>query len=355
MGQRPTRRGPPFGIRGPVTAIDKIITSLRANAKPFHSIRAMSPRPQLSIVVPTHDTRELTLACLASVAAEARDTTAEIEALVVDDGSRDGTAEAVVSRHPEIRVLRHEQRRGFSAAANRGLAAAHGDVLLLLNSDTEVLQGSLATLLEAFRSDPRLTVAGASLRYPDGRPQWSGGPLPTLPWLFALASGLPAILGHLTDWRRLRPPRGTRGGPVDWVTGAALATRRGAWERHGPLDEDFDFYGQDLDYCWRVGRAGGRIEVLPRFVVVHHHGATIGQRAGTSRARQHPELLWRDLLLWGGKARGDAWQRHARAMLRWGASLRIWSRTLATPWLPPARRDAWRRETEAYRRARAVL
>lgn len=315
----------------------------------------MNASPDLSVVVPTHDTRELTLACLSSLAADGGDMAESVETIVVDDGSRDGTAGAVAQHFPRVRLLRNERPEGFSAAANRGLSAAAGKILLLLNSDTEVLRGSLPALLDAFDADPGLSVAGGSLRYPDGRPQWSGGSAPTLPWLFALASGLPAVAGRFAVWRRLRSPRGARGGPVDWVTGAALAVRREVWERHGPLDESFGFYGQDLDLCWRIRRHGGRVAVLAGFVVVHHHGATIGRVRGASRDRQHPKLLWGDLLRWARKARGTTWARWARRALRWGSGLRIALRTVALPFIPAPLRQAFRRETAAYRQARSAL
>jgi GT2 family glycosyltransferase len=311
--------------------------------------------PALSVVVPTHDTRELTLACLAALA---RQDVPGLEVVLVDDASSDGTAEAVARLHPAVRVLRLEQTAGFTRAANLGLAASRGEILLLLNSDTEVDPGGLAALLAAFAADPRLGAAGGMLRYPDGSPQWSGGPAPTLAWLFGLASGLPALLGRLPFYRRLRPLAGTgEGGPghVDWVTGAALGLRRAALASlvstvdGAPLDEAFRFYGQDLDLCLRLAAAGWRVAVVPGFRVMHHHGATIGERSGGGR--QHPELLWTDLLYWAAKHRGVPWAARAARAIRTGARLRLAGRGLAGPFLPPADRAAFASESAALRQA----
>jgi GT2 family glycosyltransferase len=238
---------------------------------------------------------------------------------------------------------------------------ARGEVLLLLNSDAEVDPGGLAALLAAFAADPRLGAAGGALRYPDGRPQWSGGPAPSLLWLFGLASGLPALLGRLPLYRRLRPPAGTEGrgpGRVDWVTGAALGLRRvalaslvtpaGSGDR-GPLDEAFGFYGQDLDLCLRLTAAGWRVAVVPAFRVLHHHGATIGRRSGSGR--QNFALLWTDLLYWAGKHRGAVWAAKAARAIRAGALLRLAGRSLAGPFLPPAGRAALAAESAALRQA----
>ncbi len=317
---------------------------------------SMAP-PSLSVVIPTHDTRELTLKCLDSLFADPWSAGAPretMEVVLVDDASRDGTAEAVRRRHPGVVVLRHETAERFTRAANAGLARARGELLLLLNSDTEVAPGGLARLADAFARDSRLGIAGALLHYPDGSPQWSGGRAPSLLWFFALATGLPALLSRLPFYRRARPLALNRPTAVDWVTGAAMAIRRQAWEMAGPLDEGFQFYAQDLDVCLRARRAGWGIEILPAFPVLHHHGATIG-RDPRARDRQHLELLWSDLLRWARKHHGEAWGNRAAAVLRLGARLRLAARLLARPFLAPARAQAWRADDGAVRQALAAI
>jgi GT2 family glycosyltransferase len=303
--------------------------------------------PSLSIVIPTHDTRELTLRCLDSLYAAPPP---GLEVILVDDASRDGTAEAARERHPGVDILRHETPARFTGAANAGLARARGEILLLLNSDTEVEPEGLARLAGIFAGEPRLGIAGALLHYPGGAPQWSGGREPTLAWFFALASGLPALLARLPFYRRARPLDPERPAAVDWVTGAAMAFRRQVWEAAGPLDEGFRFYAQDLDFCLRARRAGWRVEVRPDFRVLHHHGATIGRDPG-ARGHQQPELLWSDLLRWARKHRGEAWGARAAATLRAGARLRLAARRLARPFVSPARRAGWRQDDQALRAA----
>jgi N-acetylglucosaminyl-diphospho-decaprenol L-rhamnosyltransferase len=276
------------------------------------------PPPPLSIVIPTHDTRELTLRCLESLQASPL---SGLEVILVDDASRDGTAEAVAERYPEVVVLRNEEPARFTRSANRGLARATGDLLLLLNSDTEVEPGGLGRLVEVFAREPELGIAGALLHYPDGSPQWSGGREPSLAWFFALSSGLPARLERFPLYRRAKPLASDRPQAVDWVTGAAMAFRRAVWEAVGPLDEGFQFYAQDLDFCLRARRAGWRIEVRPEVRVLHHHGATIGRAPGAS-GHQHPALLWSDLLRWARKHHGPAWAARAEGALRAGVWLR---------------------------------
>jgi hypothetical protein len=169
---------------------------------------------------------------------------------------------------------------------------------------------------------------------------------------------------------------------VAWVTGAAMAIRRAAWEQVGSFDERFRFYGQDLDLCLRAGDAGWLVKVLPELRVIHHHGATIqaeggrrrggaggggrggaggggrGDTGGGGRGAQHAELLWTDLLRWAGKRRGaPATRRAARALLAGGA-LRLAGRRLAAPLaavlLPAAERARFSADTAAFRRAMAA-
>jgi len=307
---------------------------------------AVPSEPRLSVVVPTHDTRSLTLACLASLEAAGL---AGAEVIVVDDASRDGTAEAIRDRHPAARILRNERARGYTRSANRGLAAARGDVLLLLNSDTEVAAGALDAL-DAALARPRLGVVGAALRYPDGTPQWSGGRFPGLLWLFVLAAGVAPLLAPLPGARALRPVSAAGGGPVDWVTGAAMAFRREVWAEVGAFDEGFRLYGQDLDFCTRARQSGWEVAVAPAFWVVHHHGATIGKTAGAA-GRQSPEPLWRDLVRWARKHRGPGRARRAAWALAAGGRLRLAGRALRELFLAGEAPAAWRRDSLAYRRA----
>jgi N-acetylglucosaminyl-diphospho-decaprenol L-rhamnosyltransferase len=303
----------------------------------------------LSVVIPTHNTCDLTLACLASL--EAQDETAEI--VVVDDASEDGTAAAVRSGFPHVEVVERERRGGFTVAANQGLERAHGDLLLLLNSDTEIGESGLASLVAAFEASPELGVGGAELIYPGGEPQWRGGGAPTLLWMFVLTSGLATFLRRYPFYAERSPIKRVVG-PVAWVTGAAIALRRGVWEDVGPLDDRFRLYCQDLDLCLRAGEAGWRVEVVPGFVVEHRQGSTIDTLPGAGEGRRL-DLLSIDLVLWADKHRGRNYARWARRALRAGCLARLAARTVQRPFLAAGRRAAFDRQTECIRAAVEAL
>ena len=267
--------------------------------------------PHLSVVIPTFDTASMTLRCCRAVLASMPDSS---EVIVADDGSTDGTAELLAREAPTVKMVRLEENRGFAAAANRGVAAAQGRILLLLNSDAIVQDGALQAMLAAF-DDPRLGVAGARLLDANGKPQWSGGPTPTLPWMIGVVSGA----GHLA--RRVRPDGPRR---IDWVSGAAMAVRREVWDAAGPLSERFSFYCQDIDFCLRARSAGWDVRIVEEARVVHARGGTI---AAGNPLRYDPARLWPDLLAWGTAHYGRAWGAVARVTLVIAALTRIvWSR-----------------------------
>ncbi len=308
-------------------------------------------RPLLSVVIPTHNTRELTIEAVASVAAQAPQGT---EIIVVDDGSSDETSEQLAVRWPAVEVLRNRETLGFSVSANRGLSQAQGRILLLLNSDAALAPGSLAPLFRAFEDDPNLGIAGARLRYPDGTPQWSGGSFPTLPWLFALTSGTAVFAATIPFYRLYKKPGNHADGSVQWVTGAAMAMRRQVWDDFGPLDVGYRFYGQDLDLCRKASEAGSRIALITGFVVTHHHGATIGAGEGAAGVA-NPEFLWTDLLRFVEINDGPRAAQRTRWVMGAGARLRLAAMTFALPFGSRGTREARRARRTLYRSAAAAL
>jgi GT2 family glycosyltransferase len=300
------------------------------------------------VVVPTRDTADLTLKCLATVSRAAG--ALHYEIILVDDGGRDGTPERARATYPHVRLVRHDTPMGFSAAANSGLRLASAPILLLLNSDTEVRLDSFAALTAAFEGDPDLGIAGAQLLNSDGSPQWSGGRIPGCWWLCAEASGVVRQLAKLPGYRRVRPLARSTSRDVDWVPGAALAMRKPVWEQMGPFDESFRLYAQDLDFCQRAGDERWKIRVLSDFKVLHHQGATIAKVTHTTD-RQDALHLWTDLLRWSAKRRGGAYARRAALALSVGARARLLARWLVAPTVASHRRAGWSDQTRQIRAA----
>lgn len=295
----------------------------------------MAARPPLSIVVPTYDTASMTLECCRAAMSALPEGG---ELIVVDDASNDDTAALLGRELPSVRLVRRQTRGGFGPAVNSGAAVASGELFLLLNSDAILPPVAVRALMAAFAADSSLGVAGAQLLNPDGTTQWSGGRLPTLPWLFVLASGVAHFL-----------PRRSRGvhGSVEWVSGAAMAFRREVWEVAGPLRETFRFYAQDVDFCARAADRGWKVRIVDAARVVHRLGGSV--RAGLPGSLTHdPAIHWLDLIAWGRLRHGPFWSAIARSMMIAAVSIRVAARRVREIFLSGRAREDSRAITSAY-------
>ena len=306
----------------------------------------METKLRISVVIPTHKSRERTLRCLAALWLC---NPQPHEVIVVDDGSDDNTAHSVLRKYPRHIVVRLPSKRGFAAAANHGLSRASGDVLLLLDNNTDVDHSAIGALINAFEARDDLGMAGAALRHPGGGHQWSGGRLPGSLWCFAFASGLPTVLERSRVWKWLRSHSILRRRHVDWVSGAAIAIRRSLWEQIGPFDLGYRLRGQYIDLCVSASDAGWAIEIIPDFTAVHPANGTppTGGAAGASSE----ELMWTDLLRFAKKRNGSRAARQSKRALQMGGHLRLIGRRLATPLVSQDHKDEWQAETTAYAEA----
>jgi GT2 family glycosyltransferase len=221
----------------------------------------------LSVIIVSYNVRTLLERCVASVA-EAD------EVIVVDNDSTDGSAAVIEAEHRGATLVRMGANRGFSAAVNAGVERASGDALLLLNSDAEVPPGALAEIRRTFERVPDAAVVGFRQQDSDGNFQWCWGPELSLPgelvrrWLQRrLDAGSRWAARALDRWAsRIRP--------VDWVSGASMLIRRPIFDEVGGFDDGYFLYFEDIDFCRRVRRAGGRVYIDPTVTVVHVRGAS---------------------------------------------------------------------------------
>ncbi len=237
--------------------------------------------PDLDIVIVSFNTRDDLLACLASLRAHPPSRPARIT--VVDNGSGDGSADAVRAACPDVRVLALERNAGFAAANNAALREGTAPLALLLNSDTLVPAGALDRLVE------RLEATGAAAAGPrlvdgNGRPEVSFGPM-----LSPLSELVQLVRTRLAAgdgaWaRRCTARHLARERTVDWVSGACLLVRREAALAAGLLDERFFLYEEDVDFCAALRARGGRILFTPLAEVVHLRGRSLGSSPGTRTA-----------------------------------------------------------------------
>jgi len=233
----------------------------------------------LSVIIVSHNTRELLALCLDSLLTNLASSALGYEVIVVDNASRDQTVEMVGERFPQVQLLANEENLGFAAANTQGLKVGKGNYLLLLNPDTLVRGEALQLMLQFLVSHPRVGMVGPKLLYPDGRLQHSAFSFPTLPMIFL--DFFP--LNHRLINSRLngRYPKALYEAgepfPVDHPLGAAMMVRRETVDQVGPLDEGFFIYCEEIDWCMRVKEMGWEIFCLPQAEIVHYVGRSTGQ------------------------------------------------------------------------------
>lgn len=270
----------------------------------------------LSIVIPTHRRHDLLRACLATVR---RHAPPSCEVVVVDDASPGGIASQVAATFG-ARIVRHERAGGFAAAANAGIRAAQGDVIELLNDDTEVRSGWADAALRWF-DDPAIgAVAPLVLAWPDGRVIDSAGDRYYL-------GGIAAKRGHGETLRAdFASPSAVFG-----ASASSAFYRHAALERAGLFPEEFGSYFEDVDLAFRLRRAGYRAVFEPGSQVLHHVSASYGKRGRRLIERQscnEERVFWRNLpsvALW------RALPRHTLVLA--GKALRRWHEGTLSPWL----------------------
>jgi N-acetylglucosaminyl-diphospho-decaprenol L-rhamnosyltransferase len=184
------------------------------------------------------------------------------EVLVLDNASDDGSAEAVRAAGREVRLIALERRTGKAANDTRLLQEARGRYCLLLNEDTELMDGCTRALLDALEGDPNAAAAGAQLITPEGRPTACAWRLPDVAWALAAAV-------FLHD-RVAVQSRGTEVREVGWAQSSALLVRRTAAEQVGWFDPAFFVYSDETDFCRRLRDAGWAILFVPQARAIHH-------------------------------------------------------------------------------------
>lgn len=209
--------------------------------------------------------------CLPTVFASAGDL--DLDVVVVDNESRDGTAELVRSEFPRARVVQ-ARNHGFPHANNRGLMTVDARYVLFLNPDTEILEGRFDVLLRRLDAEPEIGVAGVKQQVADGRlwPTMRRFPSPMRTLLETLGSEHYGLRFAWMRTRELNLSRYEEEFDLDWTQGSFMLVRREALESAGWWDERFFLYSDEVDLAYRIKQAGWRVRHLPQMRILHHAG-----------------------------------------------------------------------------------
>ena len=268
--------------------------------------------PFVSIVIPTYNGKKLLAVCLPSLRGQSYPAD-RFEVIVVDDASSDDTLAYLAGEFPEVRVVALAQNSGFIAACNAGVAAAQGEVLVLLNNDTEAEPGWLAALVTALVEHPEAGSAASKMLLFDRRDtlHTAGDTMGK--------DGIPRNRGV---WQKDQ-------GQYDqdrWVfgpCGGAAAYCREAWQQAGGFDPALWMYMEDVDLAWRLQRLGWRSIYAPEARIYHQLSATGGGVLASYYTGRN--TLWVIARNWPGPLLRRHWRAIVAAQLRiaWDA-LRAW-------------------------------
>lgn len=281
----------------------------------------------VSILVVSFNTRELTLASLRSALAET--TAIDSEIIVVDNASSDGSAAAIASDFPGVRLIASGENIGFAAANNLAARHARGRYLLLLNPDTIVLDRAIEKLVAFAARRPEARIWGGRTLFPDGRLNPASCWQRMTPWnLLCRATGLTAMFRNteLFNGEAYGGFARDRERAVDIVSGCFLLIERELWEALGGFDPAFFMYGEEADLCLRAATKGARPAITPEATIIHYGGASETARTGkmVRLLTAKTDLINRHFPWWAqglGKVLLGAWPLSRLVALRFAAML----------------------------------
>ncbi|MBN2299132.1 MAG: glycosyltransferase family 2 protein [Deltaproteobacteria bacterium] len=232
----------------------------------------MKTEADLSIIIVSYNTRDMTRRCLESVYKHSAGISCQI--FVVDNASSDGSADMVKVDFPCVNLIRLEKNMGFAAGNNQGIRNASGRYVLLLNSDAFISEGVLESTINYMDTNPNVGILGCRLTNPDASPQPSARMLPSPLNKFFVITGLSSrfpksrIFGRVdfSWWDHSQPRR------VGWVVGAYFLIRSDTIADIGLLDERYFLYFEEIDYCKAAQESGWDVIFYPYARVIHLGG-----------------------------------------------------------------------------------
>jgi GT2 family glycosyltransferase len=227
---------------------------------------------KVDIIIISYKSVDLTIKCINSIL----DTPSKLidKIIVVDNASNDGSAEILEKKFDSIILIKNKVNYGYAKAINTGAKKSTNKYFIVTNNDVEFRKNSIASLLETLENNASYGVAGPQQVYPDGSWQYSYGDLPG--YCFGIKKLL--LINHIQEKFRkkvfshdnnINKPK-----KVSYIDGAVMAIRRSAYEDIGGFDEDYFFFSEEADFCYRLIKNNWKIIHVPSSRIIHVRGAS---------------------------------------------------------------------------------
>jgi GT2 family glycosyltransferase len=266
---------------------------------------------ELSIIILNYNTRDLTLACIASIVDQYSQEldNGRFEIVLVDNASSDDSVSTFLNLKSKIlnlKIIESKENTGFSKGCNLGAKHATGKYLLFLNSDTEIKDQGFLKMLQYFDDKKTLGIMGAKLKNEDGSNQLSCGKFYNLFNLFLMLFGFNKFLRESPSLIK----------KVDWVSGAALMIRKSTFQTLGGFNKDIFMYLEDMELCFRAKEKGLDTYFFPEVMLFHKEGRSSGRTFAVVN-------IYKSVLIFYKKHKNNFQYKSARLMLKSKAMLLV--------------------------------
>lgn len=259
---------------------------------------------KLSIIIVSFNGKEFLRKCIDSIRQNISSSTKH-ELIVVDNASDDDSVDMIAKEFPRAVLIRNDENFGFSKANNQAIKKATGDYILFLNPDTLIRENVIAEMITFMEINDRVGAVTCRVELPNGQLDDSCHRGFPTPWnAFCYFSGLAKMFpcsklfsGYSLGWLDINSVH-----EIDACAGAFMMVRREAGEKIGWWDEDYFWYGEDLDFCYRLKQKGWKIFFVPSVSILHYKGVS----GGIKRISQHVSTATRETKIRATKARHEA-------------------------------------------------
>jgi GT2 family glycosyltransferase len=251
----------------------------------------MQPMLDLTVIIPSCNTRRLLRNCISSIYEHTRGITFEV--ICIDDASRDGSADMVAAAFPEVVLVRNHVNQGYVRNTNLGMQMSRARYACHLNSDTLLISNAFRALVHYMDENPQVAACGPKLLNPDR----------TVQHCIRHFSGPGTLVLQALNWHKLFPHSRltdryyatgfdySKAQPVDSIGTTAYIVRRSTWENAGMLDERFRLFVSDLAYNFMLKQKGYPVHYTPCAEIVHFGSQSVNQTPQTSLRELHDALI----------------------------------------------------------------